>query len=650
MTTETLEHTTTEPIKRIIRQFSHTVLTDHPDDQLAVVLATQETKDEEDEKNAVILRQQWKSLFLLGATQHFETEEEKKLDESSLELAKAWEDFQKCIPKTQRAPIDSPPDFNSVAQAVATAHSAWKAKEKGKMSKFKNYFGNLCQSLYDFKDVFAVLPTQDKYIVRPFIDKPQATTNHRKIAMAISDCLENLGEDISYWKRQLIIHSSNPHMKRYIASLYTLIFQLLVSIMFWFKSSVHRLTSAFDTNALEKLISGKTTKMQALAQRLENEGKLVTEAHVQKLVQSAEEKEGQNIDIARALERFLGEVEGRFLGRVESLVATSIQTSLRQEAKAILWDMHYSRSTHIPSPPLQLSEPPTSSSLSHSQHNVYTHAQLLASGLRLQKYAQNGLVEKLASRSKELQLHTEILTRIARWSKNPISASLWICGMHQAERPSRYTLTTAHLVLATQNAGIPVLSYFCQRRALSRPIVGGEEQEEDEHEDDEEERPAKSKVSMVVLSLIFQLVRLLPEVVTTQIDLSVSRFSSLAPTHSALPLAMSLLKDLLTFRPPLMFCFIDGLHLLNPTGMEKVEVEALREVLRILRFEGEVGAGTGITGRVERVAKTLFTTDGFCGILGGLRGESRLNVADFEGEGTVGRGVDFVETRARRVI
>lgn len=72
MAMETLEQATPGLINGIIRRFSHHVLTDHADDQLAVVLATQETKDDEDKKKAIILKQQWMSLFIPGATQLFE--------------------------------------------------------------------------------------------------------------------------------------------------------------------------------------------------------------------------------------------------------------------------------------------------------------------------------------------------------------------------------------------------------------------------------------------------------------------------------------------------------------------------------------------------------------------------------------------------
>jgi hypothetical protein len=87
------------------------------------------------------------------------------LEQSSQELAKAWEKFQKCVPKEYQAQIqDGPPKFEEVAKAVAVAHSTWKAKEKSKVPKVKNLFSGLCQSLYDYKDVFAVIPNQDKYV------------------------------------------------------------------------------------------------------------------------------------------------------------------------------------------------------------------------------------------------------------------------------------------------------------------------------------------------------------------------------------------------------------------------------------------------------------------------------------------------------
>jgi 4-hydroxy-3-methylbut-2-enyl diphosphate reductase IspH len=82
MATETFEQTTlsTDSTTTIVRRFSHHVIAEHAEEQLAVALATQETKDEENEEKARALEHQWMSLFIPGAKQHFEYESQQRIE------------------------------------------------------------------------------------------------------------------------------------------------------------------------------------------------------------------------------------------------------------------------------------------------------------------------------------------------------------------------------------------------------------------------------------------------------------------------------------------------------------------------------------------------------------------------------------------
>jgi len=411
-------------------------------------------------------------------------------------------------------------------------------------------------------------------------------------------------------------------MKRYVAQLYVLVFQLLVDIMDWYKSSMKRISHAFDSQAFEKIIKSKRDKMRALGQRLENEGKLATEAKVQTLVTASEQLNVENIE--KALEKFKGELE--------SIVGKSVQKSLRQEAIGFLWGrQNKGAGGSVQNIEVRLLEDSPPSGL-----QVFTKAQIQFSTQRLQIYQQPGLVEKFTSRSQGLDLNIEAIRRIGRWAKAPVSQALWICGPFQASVPSRYTLATANLISAAEKAGIPVLAYFCGKDSYQVPR---------DDEDSLSGNRKQSRVAALVCSFVAQFVRFIPtDVVETQMDYSTKRFASLDGSLDALPMAVSLLRDLLAIRPSLMFCFVDGMHSYQGR-LSQVEAQALKDVVNMFRFKGQ--------DKLEdppRVIKALYTTDGFVELLGMLKGSERLNSLDFEFEDRVGPEVDAVEMNGLKII
>jgi hypothetical protein len=116
------------------------------------------------------------------------------------------------------------------------------------------------------------------------------------------------------------VPASNTFMKSYVAELYCIIFALLVDIMTWFKSSFRRLLHSFDSAYFDELVKSKQDKMRSLAQRLENEGKLATEARIQQLPTREE------IDrmVSEKLTRFMQELE-----RSQNLLGRLVQTFIR---------------------------------------------------------------------------------------------------------------------------------------------------------------------------------------------------------------------------------------------------------------------------------------------------------------------------------
>ena len=58
---------------------------------------------------------------------------------------------------------DKPPNLNDVTSAVAKANNAWKEKQSTMAGKVKQRFASVCETMQDYKQVTAMIPSQDKY-------------------------------------------------------------------------------------------------------------------------------------------------------------------------------------------------------------------------------------------------------------------------------------------------------------------------------------------------------------------------------------------------------------------------------------------------------------------------------------------------------
>ena len=76
-----------------------------------------------------------------------------------------YQKFLKCLPKDHTARVeDGPPDIRVVMDALIVAESNWKNnREKTRLGRMKKLFGKFSINVSKFKDVFAVVPSGDKY-------------------------------------------------------------------------------------------------------------------------------------------------------------------------------------------------------------------------------------------------------------------------------------------------------------------------------------------------------------------------------------------------------------------------------------------------------------------------------------------------------
>ena len=119
----------------------------------------------------------------------------------------------------------------------------------------------------------------------------QATTNHEKIAEDIGHVLEELSEDIHFWKRQMETHKYNVAMERYIMLLYVAVSEFLCSIMGqWYRSRGVRIKSSFHSNFIDEQIRKTRDVIKVLSERLDKEANRAVQDHILSMPRFFEEK------------------------------------------------------------------------------------------------------------------------------------------------------------------------------------------------------------------------------------------------------------------------------------------------------------------------------------------------------------------------
>ncbi|KAF2229535.1 hypothetical protein EV356DRAFT_556061 [Viridothelium virens] len=551
----------------IVRRFSRKATNEFPEDDLVTSLAVKEARDENEEQRRRSLAYLWQDLFRTqhAAMTHNGTAEDQALDQASLD--------------------DSPPRLEDVYKAVTAASDQVKTnREESTIGRLKGRFNKLCSNLNSHRDLFAVVPDGDKYIsilAGSFSALVKASARYEKIGETVGRALEELSDRLPYWHRQMRIHRDNAFMQRYIALLYVAIFRFLTDIMKeWFKSGWERLRRAFDTDFIDRRLNTATDEIKNLSDKLEKESKLATEARIQMMPTSG--------DFTIWMRQFQEELFSR--------MGETIQNQLRCEYETHFAQMVNMVTARSPSPMLALSG---HNSAGSADIGVMEDWSSLAAPF--EKVDQKDLRRDLVERSRNLHMNFDILKRIQYWFLEPVSRTLWICGLFQAPIPSRTTLMSAYIFDVAEKAKVPVIAYFCDHMA---------------------QNPPEKALLNLTYSLIFQIAAYMQNSPNTDWSALRTQFDKLDGSIDSLQLALTLLEEIISNGPELIFCIIDGLEKISYPLKNRPE---LAEFLQILQRRTDTKPS-----RKGPHIKAFFTTDGFTDALAHLDAEERLEVQDFE--------------------
>lgn len=393
-------------------------------------------------------------------------------------------------------------------------------------------------------------------------------------------------------------------MKEYVAKLYVVVFQFLVAIMTkWSKSSISRLLRSFDSEFFKDEIEEKKTKIRDLERRLDRQASLA----VQRSIKEAPTQDQIANIIATAQAKF----DANFWQKAERYqrgLGEAMVKTLQEQYLSALWTQREELDRHRNSPlPQMISRQPSSTPEASKDTRIALEQIQLEASRFVDQYTPQSHVAILIEQAQDLNVNIEIFDRIKRWNASPVSQILWIQGPFQVSIPSRYTLLSAYVVATAQRAGIPLVYYFCD--------------------------PSTDAIDLIYY-IIGQLMQTAAGEVPSELAITPARFGHLDGTAESLRDAISLIRDLLTLAPYILFAVIDGLQMIDTASNRAI----LAELINTLRF-----AGSQRSARSFQVFKVLITTDGFTEVLTSFKGDERLDALDLAGEDGARPEADGIE-------
>ena len=187
-------------------------------------------------------------------------------------------------------------------------------------------------------------------------------------------------------------------------------------------------------------------------------------------------------------------------------------------------------------------------------------------------------------------LDWQVVSALEEWTTSGPQI-LCIVGPTQVADISPTTMAAADYVVFANQAKIPVISYFCELPPRGTKLASGMTAE------------MRGLISLIY-AFIRQLIELLPSFMSRTEDLREPRFAKLDGSVNSCDEAIAVLGELLDLSPPMLFCVIDALEVLDDRSTTK-HITAFVNILR-----GHKIYRSPLSEVSDRVLKILFTTAG----------------------------------------
>jgi hypothetical protein len=504
-------------------------------------------------------------------------------------LAKAWKTFQQRLPLEQQGILhDAPPKLSTLFNAVKAASNKWEAeRDESRWGKTKALFAKLARSADDHSQLLAMVPNNDKYfslITGSLSAITDATLRHEELAVALSESLEQLCEDIAHWREQVLVHAKVPSMQGYVRELYVLVFEFLTGIFTkWSASGFSRFARAFDKNTADKLFKSKKLKIERLTMKMDRAATLDTEAKI-----SAMEDHLSNLQKGIS-EEYMEQLILRLGGRVQRMLQ---EHEFRKQPQLQI------------TPAATIKPQGSTATMEAPSYHENVGVDVLAAIPNLEELFAVPLrsMTGLAGRASRLRIESRVVTKLRDWISGKTVSILWIEGPAHVPKPSQNTLTAVALV-ATLTEDNPTVCYFCGSTDLA----------------------TGSLLQQLLDTLIAQTSTFLPSRVSCSMDLSPERISNSMSSQAPMSDRISLFKDIqkLVRRP--VFYIIDGLQAVEDRS-DRSHSRDLQELLQLL-CAGHEGSDT-----VKAANKVCFATDGYVDALARQVGITNIEKVTFDVE------------------
>ncbi|KAJ3532409.1 hypothetical protein NM208_g8449 [Fusarium decemcellulare] len=183
-------------------------------------------------------------------------------------------------------------------------------------------------------------------------------------------------------------------------------------------------------------------------------------------------------------------------------------------------------------------------------------------------------------------LPQEVVLKMQQWIKTSESKTIWVQGLPSMPQNSVVSHAAARICIISIQTGLPCVSFFCQPRYSFA--------------NDKKLTQKEAGLVALLYTVVSQLACLLPEAFPETDGLNEGRFNLLDGTMESTPVALDLIRALLTHAPSSLIWVMDGLQLVE----SNTTIPHLRAFLEILREQ-----------ETKRVSKACFTTQGNCFVL-----------------------------------
>lgn len=259
----------------------------------------------------------------------------------------------------------------------------------------------------------------------------------------MSTALDDLSDDIAYWKDLLEAKQNTPRLEHYVARLYVVIFKFLASIMMkWSsKSTITRMFRSFDSEFFKEEIDSKKSSIQELERKLTRQAELEWHRQLSRSI------EVNTITVQEMAAAFQDHLVIQ-LNKQQRILGQSTKDLLQEQLLNLQQMQNFAKSEKPSLNVIDQDSGQRTSGAAAARLVQYSASQIRVTALDLLRpyVVQQQSIPPQVAQSKTLSIHREVFQKIQLWNATPASQRLWILGPYQVPQPSQYTHLGAHVV------------------------------------------------------------------------------------------------------------------------------------------------------------------------------------------------------------